>query len=109
MMLGHGEWNVNRAGCVRVMLSLGMTRWVREHWRSVYIDTGQWGLGSMDTRKKRAPWVPALVEPPDPLAPLNEWQSYRAGLDRWKPGCSSVVRIWTGWMGYARSRLRLMP
>jgi hypothetical protein len=25
--------------------------------------------------------VPALVEPPDPLAPLNEWQSYRAGLD----------------------------
>ena len=35
----------------------------------------------MDTGKKRAPWVPALIEPPDPLAPLEEWQSYRAGLD----------------------------
>ena len=35
----------------------------------------------MDTGKKRAPWVPARIEPPDPLAPLEEWQSYRAGLD----------------------------
>ena len=35
----------------------------------------------MDAEKKRAPWVPALIEPPDPLAPLEEWQSYRAGLD----------------------------
>ena len=42
---------------------------------------GQWGLGSMDSEKKRAPWVPALVVPPDPLAPLEEWQSYRADLD----------------------------
>jgi hypothetical protein len=25
--------------------------------------------------------VPALIEPPDPLAPLEEWQSYRSGLD----------------------------
>jgi hypothetical protein len=40
-----------------------------------------WGFGSVDTEKKRAPWVPALIEPPDPLAPLEEWQSYRAGLD----------------------------
>ena len=24
---------------------------------------------------------PARIEPPDPLAPLEEWQSYRAGLD----------------------------
>ena len=35
----------------------------------------------MDTGKKRAPWVPASIEPPDPLASLEEWQSYRAGLD----------------------------
>jgi hypothetical protein len=35
----------------------------------------------MDTKKKRAPWVPALIEPPDPLAPLEEWQSHRADLD----------------------------
>ena len=35
----------------------------------------------MDSEKKRAPWVPALVVPPDPLAPLEEWQSYRADLD----------------------------
>ena len=35
----------------------------------------------MDTGKKRAPWVPARIEPPGPLAPLEEWQSYRAGLD----------------------------
>ena len=32
----------------------------------------------MDTGKKRAPWVLALIEP---LAPLEEWRSYRAGLD----------------------------
>ena len=24
---------------------------------------------------------PARIEPPDPLAPLEEWQSFRAGLD----------------------------
>jgi hypothetical protein len=35
----------------------------------------------MDTGKKRAPWVPALIEPPDPSAPLEEWQAYRAGPD----------------------------
>jgi hypothetical protein len=35
----------------------------------------------MDSEKKRAPWVPALVVPPDPSAPLEEWQSYRADLD----------------------------
>ena len=48
---------------------------------TVYISGGQWGLDSVDAEKKRAPWVPALIEPPDPLAPLEEWQSYRAGLD----------------------------
>ena len=31
--------------------------------------------------KKRAPWVPALIRPPDPLASLQEWQSHRAELD----------------------------
>jgi hypothetical protein len=35
----------------------------------------------MGTEKKRASWVPAMVEPPDPLASLEEWQSYRAGLN----------------------------
>ena len=35
----------------------------------------------MDTEKKRTPWVPARIEPPDPLAPLEEWQSYRGELD----------------------------
>jgi hypothetical protein len=35
----------------------------------------------MDTGKKRAPWVPALIEPPDHLAPLEDWQSFRVGLD----------------------------
>jgi len=25
------------------------------------------GLGSMDTEKKRVPWVPAMVEPPNDL------------------------------------------
>ena len=34
-----------------------------------------------DSEKKRAPWVPALIVPPDPLAPLEEWQAYRADLD----------------------------
>jgi len=31
--------------------------------------------------RKRAPWVPTLIVPPEPSAPLREWQSYRAGLD----------------------------
>jgi hypothetical protein len=35
----------------------------------------------MDSEKKRAPWVPALIETPDPSAPLQEWQSHRADLD----------------------------
>ena len=35
----------------------------------------------MDSKKLRAPWVPALIVPPDPSAPPEEWQSYRAGLD----------------------------
>ena len=35
----------------------------------------------MDSEKKRAPWVPALIEPPDPSAPLEEWQAYHADLD----------------------------
>jgi hypothetical protein len=35
----------------------------------------------MDTEKKRAPWVPARIEPPDPSAPLQEWKAYRADLD----------------------------
>ena len=35
----------------------------------------------MDTEKNRTPWVPARIEPPDPLAPLEEWQSYRGELD----------------------------
>jgi hypothetical protein len=35
----------------------------------------------MDTKKQRAPWVPALIRPPDPLAPLQEWQAYRTDLD----------------------------
>jgi hypothetical protein len=39
------------------------------------------GLGSMDSKRKRAPWVPAMVKPPDHLASLEEWRSYRAGLD----------------------------
>ena len=34
-----------------------------------------------DSKKLRAPWVPALIVPPDPQASLEEWQSYRAGLD----------------------------
>jgi hypothetical protein len=34
----------------------------------------------MDSKKNRAAWVPALIKPPDPFA-LQEWQSYRAGLD----------------------------
>ena len=25
--------------------------------------------------------MPALIEPPDPLAPLKDWQSYHARLD----------------------------
>jgi hypothetical protein len=35
----------------------------------------------MDPKKLRAPWVPALIVPPEPSASLEEWQSYRAGLD----------------------------
>ena len=38
------------------------------------------GLGSVDTEKKQS-WVPALIVPPDPLVPLEEWQAYRSGLD----------------------------
>jgi len=34
----------------------------------------------MDTGKKRAPWAPARIEPPDPLAPSEVWISYSAGL-----------------------------
>ena len=44
---------------------------------SIYTNAGQWGLGSMDTGKKRAPWVPTRIEPPDPLAPLEEWLRQR--------------------------------
>jgi hypothetical protein len=40
------------------------------------VENGGDGFG-----KKRASWVPALIEPPDPSAPLQEWQSYRADLD----------------------------
>ena len=35
----------------------------------------------MVSNKLRAPWVPALIVPPEPSASLEEWQSYRAGLD----------------------------
>ena len=35
----------------------------------------------MVSKKLRAPWVPALIVPPEPSASLEEWQSYRAGLD----------------------------
>ena len=36
---------------------------------------------SVPTKKKKTSWVPALVRPPDPSAPLREWHSYRAELD----------------------------
>jgi hypothetical protein len=39
----------------------------------------------MDSEKKRAPWVPALIEPPDPLAPLEEWPIAPIWM-RWRPG-----------------------
>ncbi len=35
----------------------------------------------MVSNKLRAPWVPALIVPPEPSGSLEEWQSYRAGLD----------------------------
>jgi len=35
----------------------------------------------MVSKKLRAPWVPALNVPPDPQASLEEWKSYRDGLD----------------------------
>jgi hypothetical protein len=35
----------------------------------------------MVSKKLRAPWVPALIVPPDPQASLEEWKSYRDGLD----------------------------
>ena len=31
--------------------------------------------------KKRAPWMPALIGPPDPFASLQAWQSHRDELD----------------------------
>ena len=34
-----------------------------------------------DPEKLLAPWVPALIVPPDPSAPLADWQAHRAGLD----------------------------
>ena len=36
---------------------------------------------SVPTKKKKTSWVPALVRPPDPSAPLREWHKYRAELD----------------------------
>ena len=39
------------------------------------------GVGFGGYGQETALWVPALIVPPDPLAPLKEWQSYRAGLD----------------------------
>ena len=35
----------------------------------------------MDAKKTWASWVPALIEPADALASLEEWKSYRANLD----------------------------
>jgi hypothetical protein len=35
----------------------------------------------MHLKKQRAPWGPALIKPPGPLASLQEWLDYRAGLD----------------------------
>src|SRR3954447_4805000 len=67
------------------------------------------GVGFGGYEKKRAPWVPALIEPPEPSATLKEWQSYRAGLDALEAGCVSVIPIWAGWMEYGPSRLRPTP
>ena len=35
----------------------------------------------MHSKKQRASWVPALIKPPDPFAPLQEWLDYRDGLN----------------------------
>jgi hypothetical protein len=42
---------------------------------------GARGLIFMHLKKQRASWVPALIKPPVPLASLQEWLDYRAGLD----------------------------
>jgi hypothetical protein len=35
----------------------------------------------MHSKKQRASWVPALIKPPGPFAPLQEWLDYRDGLN----------------------------
>jgi len=59
--------------------------------------------------KKRAPWVPALIRPPDPFASLQAWHLIAPNWMYWRPGCASVIPIWRGWMGCGRSKLGPMP
>jgi hypothetical protein len=40
----------------------------------------------MHSKKQRASWVPALIKPPDPFAPLLGWLDYRDGLDVMEAG-----------------------
>ena len=98
MMLTADEvpdvWSRGWAGSVRRSGVHGPDRLIhRQETRAAYNQT----VGSsMKKKKMRAPWVPARIEPPDPLASLEEWQSYRAGLDALEARCSSVIPIRTG-------------
>ena len=65
------------------------------------------GLILMHSKKQRASWVPALIKPPDPFAPLQEWLDYRDGLDVLEARLRLIIPIWTGWMGCGR--LKPMP
>ena len=56
----------------------------------------------MRSKKQRAPWVPALIKPPDPLASLQEWLDYRAGLDVLEAGLR-VSHPDLDWLGGMRA------
>jgi hypothetical protein len=40
------------------------------------------GLISMGAKKKQAAAFPAFIDPPGPLAPIEDWIEHRRGLDR---------------------------
>jgi hypothetical protein len=53
----------------------------RQRRRSVVAHLALGIMPKWKTGYEKTSWVPALVRPPDPSAPLREWHSYRAELD----------------------------
>jgi hypothetical protein len=48
----------------------------------------------MGAKKKQPSHVPAFIDPPGPLAPIEDWIEHRRELDRLEADFVSVIPIW---------------